>query len=110
MASKEEVLIIIGDNTSEKKTQLLLFIRPGQSRGLLDKHCCHSLIHSSIHPFPPLVLRCRQAQTVGIGASSYKINYFAQAEDIVSLKGYTIHVISSKVTAIFMNWLILPIG
>ena len=44
------------------------------------------------------------------GAFSHKIDYFTIFQEILSLKGYQNHITGSKVTAIFLNGWILPIG
>ena len=82
-----------------------VFSRPGQSQGLLYKHCCDSLISSFIHlvcdPFPPLAQRSRHDLTVRVGAPSNKIDDVTQIYDILNLKGYQNSIIGSKVTAIW---------
>ena len=66
-----------------------------------------SFIHSLSYPIPSLALRRRQAQTGRIGASSHKMDYVAQ--DLLSLKGYTNCIISSKLMANLLNGWILTI-
>ena len=47
---------------------------------------------------------------VGDGAFSHKIDYVAIFWEIINLKGHQSRTTGSRVTAILLNWLILPIG
>ena len=77
-----------------------LVSRPGQSRRLLFQHCCHLFGKWVSNPLSSIALRRCKVQMVRSGASSYKIDYVTHAQGIIS----------SKVTAILMNWWILPTG
>ena len=55
-------------------------------------------------------LRRRHAQTVKNGASSHKTNYIDIFSEILNPEGHQNRSIGSKVTAILLNGLILPIG
>ena len=44
------------------------------------------------------------------GAFSHKIDYFAFFGEILNLERYPNYTPGSRVTAILLNWLILPIG
>ena len=61
------------------------------------------------HTIPPLALRRCYAQTVRDADSSHKIDYVAQVESILSLKGYPNRINGSNVTEIWLNGWILPI-
>ena len=86
---------------------MIFFSRPG-SHGLLYKHRHNSLINSISHPCPPMDLQQRHAQTVRDSSSSYKIPYVVLVWDILNLKGHQ-NQIGSKVLAIFLNGLVLPV-
>ena len=84
-----------------------MFARPGQSQGLLYKHCCNSLPDSvSKSPFVlPTALWRRQAQTVRNNASGQKIDYVAQVLGILNLKGD-----QSLIITVLNNYGVLPLS
>ena len=55
-------------------------------------------------------LRHRYALTVEDGAFGHKIDYVIIFEVILNLLGHPTRITGSKVMAILLNWLILPIG
>ena len=55
-------------------------------------------------------LRRRHALTVVDGAFSHKIDYVTIFKEILNPKGHPNRIIGSKVMAILLNVLILPIG
>ena len=55
-------------------------------------------------------LRRRHALTVADGAFSHKIDYVTIFMEILNLEGHPNCITSSKITAILLNGLILPIG
>ena len=87
-----------------------IFIRPGQSQGLLYKQLCNWLIQSVTNPFPPTASGRRHAQTVRDRTSSYKIDQILVTKNILNPEGHQNHNIGSKVTAILLKGWILPIG
>ena len=84
--------------------------RPGQSQGLLYKQPCDWLIHWVSEPFPPTALRCRHTQTVRVSTSNYKIDYVIVVKNFLNPEGHQNVISGSKVTAILLKGLILPIG
>ena len=87
-----------------------LVSRPGRSQGLLYKQPCDWLINWVSHPFPPIALRRRHAQTVRDRASSYKIDYVIVIKKFLNPKGHQNPFSGSKVTAILLKRWIWPIG
>ena len=89
-----------------------IFSRPGRSQGLLYKHLCNSFINWFSHPLlkalVKISLRRRHALMVGDGAFSHKMDYVFK--EILNLEGHPNRIAGSKVTAIWLNWWILPIG
>ena len=55
-------------------------------------------------------LRRRHALIVGDGASSHKIDYVSKFQEILNFKGHQNRITGSRVTAILLNWWILPIA
>ena len=55
-------------------------------------------------------LRRRHALTIADGAFSHKIDYVTIFKDILNPEGHPNRITGSKVTAIFLNGWILPIG
>ena len=95
-------------------SRAMMFSRPGQSQGLLNKHLRHWFIHSFIdwvsEPFPPRALRRRHAQTVRDCSSSYKIEYVIVIKTFLNPEGYQNRISGLKVTVILLKGWILPIG
>ena len=87
-----------------------VFSKPGQSQGLLYKKPCHWLVKSVSHPFPPIALRHRYAQTIRENSSSYKIDYFIVIQKCLNPERHHNPISGSKVTAIILKGLILLIG
>ena len=84
---------------------------PGKARGCsINSLVIDSLIHSVSEPFSPTASRRRYAQTVKDRSSSYKIDFFIVIKTFLNLEGHPIHMSGSKVTAILLKGLILPIG
>ena len=61
-------------------------------------------------PFPPTDLRCRHAQTVRDNTSFYKMDYVIVIKNFLNPEGDQNPISGSKVTAILLKGLILPIG
>ena len=57
-----------------------------------------------------IYLRRRHALTVADGAFRYKIDYVAIVKEILNPEGHLNCINGSKVTAVFLNCLILPIA
>ena len=57
-----------------------------------------------------IYLRRRHALLVGDGASSHKIDYVRKLYGIENLEGHQDRITGSRVMAILLNGLILPIG
>ena len=55
-------------------------------------------------------LRRRHAPMIENGALSHKIDYITIFKEILNLEGHQNCTTGSRVTAIFLNWWILPIG
>ena len=60
--------------------------------------------------FVKISLRRRHALMVEDGAFSHKIDYIAIFLEIFNLEGHLNNITGSRVTAILLNGLILPIG
>ena len=60
-------------------------------------------------PFPPIALRRRDAKTVKISSSSYKIDYVIMLKNFLNPKGHQNRISGSKVAAILLKGWILPI-
>ena len=54
-------------------------------------------------PLPPLALRRSQTKMVWYGASSHKLEYIAQVQDILNLKGYQNGITGINMTAVFLH-------
>ena len=79
--------------------------------GNLGKARGCSVITVVIKSFSKLILckdifKRRRAHMVRDGALSHKIDY----DNILNLNGHQNRVIASKVTEIFLNWWMLPLG
>ena len=61
-------------------------------------------------PFPPSALRRRNAKTVRVSTSSYKIDYVTMTKNFLNPEGHQNPFSSSKVTAILLKGWIWPIG
>ena len=62
----------------------LIFRRPKQSQGLLNKHLCHLISHS----LPLTALRRRHAQTVWDTSLSYKTHYVIVMKSFLNLEAH----------------------
>ena len=83
---------------------------PGKARGCSTYSLViHSFSQSVSQPFPPTVLRRRQAQRVRY-STNYKIDYFIMIKNILNPEGHQNPFSSSKVTAILLKDWIWPIG
>ena len=62
------------------------------------------------NPFAPTALRRRHAQRVRYSSFSYKIDYFMLIKTFLKPEGHQHSISGSKVIAILLKGLILPIG
>ena len=84
---------------------------PGKARGCsTNTFVTHWFIRCLSNPSVKISLRRRHAQTFLNGASSHKRNYINIFPEILYLEGHLNCCIGSKVTAISLNWSILPTG
>ena len=92
--------------------------RIGQHKGDLGKardcstksFVIYQLIQRVIHPFPPTALRCRDAQMVRDSSYSCKIDYVQMVFNSQNPKENLNFITGSKVMALLLNGLILPVG
>ena len=84
---------------------------PGKARGCsTNSLVIHKLIQSVSEPFPPTTLRHRQAQTVRVSSSSYKIDYVIVINNFLNPKAHQHPISGSKVMAILLKGWIWLIG